>query len=233
LGWCTGDLGQAARDERRLRVVAVAQTGRGARRDRDDVLQRAGDLAPDDIGVGVDAEAPAHEELLQHQCGVRVGACDDRGGGLALGDLPGEVRAGEHRDAVGAVAGQHVETHFSHPREGVPFDALGEADDRNVGCQCTRRVTQHRSVAVGRHRHHHHPCTRARFAQIGGGSQGMGQRYSGQVRDVLVQSRDLLDDRRIASPEHRRCVLAHDRADGGTPRSSADDGYRTVDVHAR
>ena len=40
-------------------------------RDGDHVLHRAGDLAADDVGVRVHAEAPAHEELLQVARGVR------------------------------------------------------------------------------------------------------------------------------------------------------------------
>ena len=50
------ELGEAARDERGLRVVAVAEAVGDAGTDGEHVLQRARDLAPDDVGVRVDAE---------------------------------------------------------------------------------------------------------------------------------------------------------------------------------
>ena len=62
-----GQLGEPAGDERGLRVVAVAEAVRDPRRDRDHVLQRAGDLAPDDVGVRVHPERRGHEQRLQRR----------------------------------------------------------------------------------------------------------------------------------------------------------------------
>ncbi len=50
------DLGQAARDQRRFGVLAVAEAVRHAAGDGDDVLQRAADLDADQVVAGVDAE---------------------------------------------------------------------------------------------------------------------------------------------------------------------------------
>src|SRR5581483_8543812 len=58
-------LGKPAGDEGCLGVVAVPEASGDARRDRDHVLQRAGDLTPDDVGVRVHAERLRHEELLE------------------------------------------------------------------------------------------------------------------------------------------------------------------------
>ena len=54
-----GQLGEPARHQRGLRVVAVAETVGDARADREHVLQRARHLAADDVGVRVHAEASA------------------------------------------------------------------------------------------------------------------------------------------------------------------------------
>jgi hypothetical protein len=91
-------LGQAARDQRCLGVVAVAEAVGNARADREHVLQRAGHLAADDVGVGVDAQRRREEHLLQLVGNRRVGNRDDRRGRLTRGDLTREVRPGEHTD---------------------------------------------------------------------------------------------------------------------------------------
>ena len=60
-----GDLGQAAGDDRRAGVVAGAEAVGHARRDGDDVLERAAELAADEVVVGVDAEQVGVEHVLQ------------------------------------------------------------------------------------------------------------------------------------------------------------------------
>ena len=59
------ELREAAGDERGLRVVAVVETVGHAGTDRQHVLERARDLAPDDVGVRVHAKRRRHEQLLQ------------------------------------------------------------------------------------------------------------------------------------------------------------------------
>ena len=53
------ELGEPAGDERGLRVVAVAEAVGDPGGDRDHVLERAGDLTADDVGVRVHAERHA------------------------------------------------------------------------------------------------------------------------------------------------------------------------------
>ena len=57
------DLGEAARDERRARVVAEAEAVDRARRDGDHVLQRAAALDADDVVARVEAEVRRVEAL--------------------------------------------------------------------------------------------------------------------------------------------------------------------------
>src|SRR5207245_7518909 len=61
----TRDLGEAARDEPRLRVLAVAHAIDRARAERDDVLQRPAELDTDDVDVRVWAEHAGPDELLE------------------------------------------------------------------------------------------------------------------------------------------------------------------------
>ena len=49
-------LREAARDQRRLRVVAEAEPVDAAGRERDHVLRRGAELDADEVGVHVDAE---------------------------------------------------------------------------------------------------------------------------------------------------------------------------------
>ena len=62
-----GQLGQAPGDERGPGVVADAEPLGDAGGQRHHVLHHAGDLAADDVGVGVDAEGVGHEQPLDHR----------------------------------------------------------------------------------------------------------------------------------------------------------------------
>ena len=89
------DLGEAARDERRHGVVAVAEAVDDAGRDRDHVLQGAGQLDAHHVLARVDAEAARRERALD-----------------ALGD--GVVRCGHHHR--GRQRLRHLERRRTGPR---------------------------------------------------------------------------------------------------------------------
>ena len=91
-------LGQAARDQSRLAVVAEAQSVGSARRDRNDVLQRTAQLDPDDVGVHVEPERPRPDPRLDAPGKILVLGSDDRRRGQPAGNLSGEVRAGKRGD---------------------------------------------------------------------------------------------------------------------------------------
>ena len=101
---CAGRLGEAshlrkaARDERRLRVVAEPEAVGSARRERDDVLGGRAELDSGDVVAHVHAEEHGvHRDLEPHR-ELEVVARDDRGRWQAADDLLGDVRPGEHRD---------------------------------------------------------------------------------------------------------------------------------------
>ena len=96
---------------------------------RDDVLDRAADLAADDVGVGVRAEVPGAGGALHGDGAVVVGAGDHRGGRLLGRDLPGEVGAGDDGDLV-LGRPPPPRRYLAHPLERAQLDALDQADQR-------------------------------------------------------------------------------------------------------
>ena len=91
-------LGQAARDQRRARVVAVAEPVADARGDRDHVLGRAAELHAAHVRRRVDAEAGRRERALQRRRDLRRPGSRDARRRLSGRDLLGVVRPGERCD---------------------------------------------------------------------------------------------------------------------------------------
>ena len=116
-------LGKAARDERRLRVVAEAQAVRAARGERDDVLRGRAQLDAGDVVAHVDAEDRRVRRQLETDRELEVVARDDRCGREPAHDLVGDVRAGEDGDR----ASSHERR---EPLAGRRVEALREAQDR-------------------------------------------------------------------------------------------------------
>ena len=84
-----GDLGHPAGDESRFCIVAVAEAVRDPGGQRDYVFQRAADLDPQDVGVCVDAERVAHENILHGFCGLLAFGPGHAGGGDSPADFLG------------------------------------------------------------------------------------------------------------------------------------------------
>src|SRR5204863_700300 len=93
-------LGQATGDQPRLRVVAELEAVDAAGRERDHVLRGRAELDTRWVVTRVDAEGERVERLLQLEREPFVLARDDRRGRQAVGDLLGEVRAGQDRDGA-------------------------------------------------------------------------------------------------------------------------------------
>ena len=115
----------------------MPDAGRHAAGQRDDVLACTADLGADDVGVGVRAEILGGQRPLQRHRTTGVGAGDDGGRGLLLGDLAGQVGPGHdgHPRRVGA---GHLNDHLAHPHQGVQLDALGQADQCHVVAEQSR-----------------------------------------------------------------------------------------------
>src|SRR5439155_16067522 len=89
-------LGETARDQRRLRVVAEIEAVDAACREPDHVLRRRTELDADHVGVHIRAEDGRVDCVLQLACEKAVVARDHGCGRQADGDLLRHVRAGEH-----------------------------------------------------------------------------------------------------------------------------------------
>ena len=86
-------LGEPARDDRRLRVVAELEPVDPAGGQRDHVLRRRRELDADEVLVDVDPEDERVELVLELARQLHVLARDDGGRRQAVPDLLGEVRA--------------------------------------------------------------------------------------------------------------------------------------------
>ena len=138
-------LREAARDERRLRVVAEREPVRAARGQRDDVLRRRAQLDAGDVVAHVDAEEDGvHGDLNPHR-ELEVVARDDGGGRKPADDLVGDVRPGENGD--GTIPDERREA-----RAGRRVEALREAEDRRVAGQLPRRPRRRRGSEPRRRR---------------------------------------------------------------------------------
>ena len=136
-------LGQSARDDRRLRVVAHTETVGASRGERDHVLRRGAELDADQVGVRVDAEGGRGDRLLEAERETFVLGRDHGRAGQAGGDLLRHVRPGEYGDRTVGDEGRE-------PLAGRGIEALDEAEHR---CAATD-VVEHLAERSARHRDH-------------------------------------------------------------------------------
>ena len=164
-------LGQAPGDERRQRRVAETQALEDAGRDGEDVLGGAGHLAPHDVGVGVHPERRGAQQLLDLIAAIGlVGHGHDGGRRLAGGDLPGQVRPGEHADGV---AGDDLGDDLGHAQLGSLLEALGQRQHGGAG----RQRTGDSSVSTARN-----PCEGTAMTTRARAGDGLLERRRGPQR---------------------------------------------------
>ena len=197
-----------AGDERGPRVVAEAHALGHARGDGDDVLDHAGDLAADHVGVGVDPQAHRGEDALQLAGDDVVVDGHHAGRRLAGEDLLGQVRPGEHGDRV---AGQLVVAHLAHPLERESaLEPLGQAHDRHPGpderAPPPPAPSGSRATATAITITSAEPT--ASSSESRGHAAASGRVKVGQVVGVHVVGVDLLGQLGPAGPQHGRGVLA-------------------------
>ena len=208
-------LGQAARHHHRPRVVADAEALGDAAGDRHDVLQRAAELAADDVVVGVDAEQPARQHGLDRPGDGEVLGGDDAGRRLAGHDLAGDVRPGEGGDRV---AGHLVADDLGHPQQRSLLEALGQADDRDPRVDPLLGRGHRRAHRRRRHADDQQLGVAHRLLQVVGGHQALRQREPGEVRLVGVVGVDLGRRLGAAGPDQRRVSRRHQPGDRRPPR---------------
>ncbi len=184
-----GELGQPAGDQRGLGVVAVAEAVRDAGGDRDHVLQRAGDLATDDVRVRVDAERLRHEQNLQHvrELGDRPTRRPRRSAGPSatsfarFGPLSTPMRSGRCSGSTSAMTSVMRRTvPCSSPFERLMTAASGAIDER--------AAVEHRPEPVRRDAHHDDVRTLAGVRERHGRFERVGQRDLGEVVGLQCSS---------------------------------------------
>src|SRR6478736_4530724 len=120
---------EAARDERRLRVVAEPEPVHAAGGESDYVLRRGTELDPDEVWIEVGPEDARVDRVLELACEEPVLARDHRRCRQARRDLLCDVRAGKDGNGATGDAG----------REALPrlrVEPLGEAEHRRGSGKC-------------------------------------------------------------------------------------------------
>ena len=148
------DLGQAAGDQRGLRVVPEAEALDDAGGDGDDVLQRAAELHADDVGAGVQAQR-ARPELLLHVARPRRRRSRRRPRRWAATARARAAKLGPDSTATSADVRPLRGDHLRHPQQRAVLEALRGAEHDGAGVDVRRRLAQHRAQAVRRHRDDH------------------------------------------------------------------------------
>ena len=216
-----GHLGQPARDDRGLRVVAQTHALGHADGERDDVLDRTTDLGADEVGRGVRAEVARRRGRSDPVGRALVRARDDRGRRLALDDLLGEVRAGDDRDPLGRHS-PGLGDDLTHPLRRPELDTLHERDDDPVpedvapaGEVVAQRLARHgEDDDVG-------PVDR--LQRVGRPRDRGGQLVVGQVVRVAAGA-DLVGELLATRPDrHVVARVGEDRAEGRPPATAAED----------
>ena len=179
----TGNLRKPTGNQSRPRIVAGALAITHAHRDSDDVFQNAAQFATDEIGIGVNPEQAAKEQLLQFTHDDFIFHRDHAGSRLACDNFPRQVGAGQYPDRM---TGQYVVDHFGHAHPCAQFEALGQADHRHPGPQMLAGLLQNVSEMLRRDTHHQHITACYRLFDRPGSHQLRVQTGPRQVLAVAV-----------------------------------------------
>lgn len=128
--------GQAAGHQGGLEVVAEAEAVGDPGGDRDDVLERSGQLDPAPVAASVEAQVVAVQEFDQMPDQRFVAGCD-QAGGLAADDLLGMARAGQGGQGASA---EDILEDFTDGRQRAVFEALGQGHDGGGGVEAVGDV---------------------------------------------------------------------------------------------
>ena len=110
-------------------AVPKAKAVDHARCQRHDVLQRAGELHADDVGVRVDPEPIRRQDRCELRRQLGILRRNDRRGRLARGDLPRQIGSRQCRDAA---ARQLIGDDFGHAQVRALLDPLDDRQQRRV-----------------------------------------------------------------------------------------------------
>ena len=213
----SGGLGEAARDERALGVVAEAHAVRDADGETDDVLDRAAQLAAHHVGVGVRAEVRRVAGGLEPLGDGLVGAGDHGRGRHPGGDLLGEVGPGDDGDPVRAHLGDVLDD-LAHPHGGpssTPFmretRTVSGASSGVHSARLPRRVCEGTASTVK-------SASRGGLGGVRGGADGVREFDAREVVRVRARGVDRLGEFGAAGPQGDLAArVGEHHAEGGAP----------------
>ncbi len=224
---------EAARDQRRAGVVAEAETVADARRDGDDVLERAAQLDADDVLGGVRAEAVGVEDVLHLLGDLVVLARDAHRRGDAHRDFLREAGTAEEAEEMMFVLGELLFEDLAHHHQGRVLDALDRGADRSLVGEEGSGLFQHRANAVGGHHREDHLRAGDGLRELTGRREGGRQLEPGEVSLVLPRLVDGVGLLLAPCPEpHLVALIRELLCESGPPRAGPEDRDLLL-VHAR
>ena len=210
------DLGEAARDERRQRVVAELHGLGDARGDGDDVLQRRANLDADDVVRSVEAKRRARETPPGPNRTASASAEPRPAPSADAARLP-TAKLGPDSTTTGWAPLRLVANHLRHPLQRVVLEPLGRADEHRVGRNVRRRArgrprasrarARRRSRDARRPARRRAPPSAAQRRETAGPEDRSGSRAAGSCRRAgrasRPQSVDLVADAAEMNRERR------------------------------
>ena len=177
------DLRQAARDERRERVVPETQRLDDARGDRDDVLQRGADFDAGDVIGRVEPEGRTAQTL---PAPAARPARSDEAATSAVGSrrATSAAKLGPDSTTTGCAPCGFGRHDLGHPRQRVRLDAFGRAHEHGAGRKMRRGRAHHQAKSVRRHRHDDQTRAGQRVGERGRRPYGLREREIRQVRGI-------------------------------------------------
>ncbi|MNS71324.1 hypothetical protein D3C72_1046910 [compost metagenome] len=144
----------------------------------------------------------------------------DHGGGQGvIGDLLGQVGAGNHADAC--IRG-HLFENLAHQLEALRLDALGGADQELAG-QLPGHRLQHLAQGAGGHGDEDQLAIGEDGGQVGVRLDPGENLHALEITGVLTQGTDRLGLLRVAHPvAHALAVLGQQVGDGGAEAAAAE-----------
>ena len=228
-------LGQAARDDPGLRRVSEAEPVDHAGCQRHDVLQRARQLDPGQIGIRIDPEPIRRQDRCELRRQLAILGSHDRSGRLAAGDLARQVRP---RQGGNAPARELLGGHLAHPQMGPFLDALHDAQQRGIGMERGRQAPKGAAQMGGRGGQHEEPMRLGEVGVIGRDAEIRREDDAGQISVVRALVGELLGRLGRMRPEADRALrIGQEHGQGRAPRARTDDadliGHAAEDISAR
>jgi len=218
-----GDLRQPAGHQGGLGVVAKTQAVGNACAQGDNVFQGPAQFHPDQVGVGVNPEVIAHEEVLDVFGRIHVTGRGNNRRGHVQTHLLGVARSGEDRVATGEIVSGFAGKNLGQAAHGLFFNPLGGVDVLHFFVQIRQRRTQRLAKSMGRHPEQNGLRPGNGFFEVGGGPHVFRNPDPGQVVFIFPVPVDPVGQFLPAGPDiNRDPLLGQQHGQRRGPASGAD-----------